>query len=106
MIDVPAGQLGTRGNTSGYPANQTLTFAHRYSKSKKCNDSPATRPQIAADGGRDACTSASPTRPALADQKNCADAWCTPSDQLPQSGQSIPTTAPAPLPGRVDPEPQ
>src|SRR4029077_18733069 len=65
-----------------------------------------TKPQTAADDDPDACTSASPTPPALAAQRSYADAWCTPAGQQRQTGRPIRTTAPVPFQGPVHPAPQ
>src|SRR5258708_17712304 len=65
-----------------------------------------TKPQTAVDDDPDACTSMSPTPPALAAQRSYADAWCTPSAPPRQTGRSIPANAPVPFPGPVHPAPQ
>src|SRR5260370_11236327 len=65
-----------------------------------------TKPQTAVDDGPDAYTSTSPTLPALAAQRSCADAWCNPSARPRQTGRSIRGVAPVPFPGPVHPAPQ
>src|SRR5260370_15687864 len=65
-----------------------------------------TKPQTAVDDGPDAYTSTSPTLPALAAQRSCADAWRNPSARQRQTGRSIRTAAPVPFPGPVHPAPQ
>src|SRR5438477_11772420 len=78
-----------------------MIVGREFVKAIRCAGPPKRETVVSDD--RDACTSRSPTPPALAAQKSYADAWCSLSVTLQRTGQPIRATSPVPFLGRVHP---